>query len=108
MGGWAFRARRRVLVVVRDLDFICVPLLPSEADPPLIVDADAMLPGSIANESLESISRRYSKILQRFCCVDQQQLSMCSALDVGRKCPRAFAPKYLFRLGVAKAPNHVS
>jgi len=40
-------------------------LRPSETNPPLVVDADRVLPGSVALERLESIAGQSSKIGQR-------------------------------------------
>ncbi len=45
-------------MVVRDLDLVGVAVLPAKADPPLIVDADAVLPRPVALQRLEPIARR--------------------------------------------------
>ena len=52
-------------MVVRDFDVVDVAFLPPEADPPLLVDADAVLTFAIPFELLQSVSRRYSEIVQR-------------------------------------------
>ena len=52
------------LVVVCDLDVVGVASLPPEADPSLVVDADAVLTLSVARELLETIARGNPHILQ--------------------------------------------
>jgi hypothetical protein len=45
-------------VVVRDFDIVGMVLLPSEADPVLIIHPDAVLSRSLAAQSLQTIPRR--------------------------------------------------
>jgi len=52
-------------MIVDYLNIFCPIGRPYEADAKLIVDADAVLPGTIAPERFESISRRDTQILQR-------------------------------------------
>jgi hypothetical protein len=53
-------------VVVDDLDILSIPLSPPKTDPPLIVDADAVLPRTIARQLLQAIARRTPKVFQGF------------------------------------------
>ena len=46
------------LVVVHEFNFPCCAVAPLEAEPPLIVNADAILTVSIAVQSFEAIARR--------------------------------------------------
>ena len=48
---------------------------PNEAEAPLIVDADAMLPGTIALERLESVSWWYPHEVQSRCCIQLSELA---------------------------------
>jgi hypothetical protein len=43
-------------VIVGDLDVLGVDAGPDEADPPLIVDADRILPGSVASKGFEPMA----------------------------------------------------
>jgi hypothetical protein len=45
-------------MVVDDLDMLRPLLRPVEADPPLIVDANAVLSGPVSLQELQSVSRR--------------------------------------------------
>jgi hypothetical protein len=53
------------LVVVGDFHFKGITVFPSETDPPLIVDPDAMLTLPIAGELLETIPGRDLQVTQR-------------------------------------------
>ena len=37
---------------------------PPKADPPLIVDSNAVLPGPLAPQSFEAIARRHSQVIE--------------------------------------------
>ncbi len=50
-------------MIVDDLDVICIWGLPGEADTPTGVYSNRPQPGSISSETLQSVSRRISKIL---------------------------------------------
>jgi len=49
-------------MVIHNLDFERVSIGPTEADAPLVVDPDAVLPLAIARQSLQTIARDGSKI----------------------------------------------
>jgi hypothetical protein len=87
-------------VIIHDFDFICIAVAPYEAEPPLIVDADAVLAGAVALERLQSISRRNAKILQPLGCMKVEQLAPGHALD----CPESrHRPVLEKRFGVMAA-----
>lgn len=52
-------------MIVNDLDLMRIARIPDEADPPLIVDPDAVLPSSISLQFLQPIPERNPKILER-------------------------------------------
>ena len=52
-----------LLVIIGDLNVVSVSPLPSEADPPLIIDPDAVLPGTISAEPFKVIAGRNSQIV---------------------------------------------
>ena len=49
-------------MVVDDLDVMGVAALPTEANPELVVDADAVLTDAIAGKLLKSIGRRHLEV----------------------------------------------
>jgi hypothetical protein len=48
------------LVIVGDFYIVGILAIPSEANPILVVDADAILPGPIAFQGFEPVTRWYS------------------------------------------------
>ena len=53
-------------MVIHDLDVPGRTVAPLETDPPLIVDADAVLPPPITVQSFEPIARRNPQIVELF------------------------------------------
>jgi hypothetical protein len=68
-------------VVIHNLNFIRIAVTPFEADAPLIIDANAVRPGTIALQQFELISRRHAQILQPPRLMKIQKLSPCSPFD---------------------------
>jgi hypothetical protein len=68
-------------VIIHDFDFMRIAAAPYEAEPPLIVDSDAVLAGAVALERLQAISGRDAKILQPLGCMKEEQLAPGHALD---------------------------
>lgn len=61
-------------MIVADFDIERVPLSPSQADPPLIIDADRMLSFTFPLERFKPIARRHTQIRKDVSCVDRHQL----------------------------------
>ncbi len=68
-------------MIIYDLDVEYIPVLPAKAYPPLIVDADAVLPLAVAFQGLQPVSRWNPKILQASRLVQIQQLTPGDTLD---------------------------
>jgi hypothetical protein len=62
-------------VVVHDLDVLRTASGPSEADPPLLIDSNAVLSRATDLELLESVPWRHSKIVQGLGCIEDQELA---------------------------------
>jgi hypothetical protein len=62
-------------VVVDYLDVNRTGFRPSEADPVLLVDTDAVLPSAVSAESLETITGRYSQVVQDLGLVERVESS---------------------------------
>jgi hypothetical protein len=69
-------------MVIHDLDFCWPAFCPGEANPPLVVDTNAVLPGAVALQQFKAVARRGSKVAQDFRIVQLSQLALCSALDI--------------------------
>src|SRR5512139_3962973 len=93
-------------VIVDDLDVVGVAFAPSEADTPLVVDADAELAFAPAAEFLESVAGRRSKIVQHDGSVQLPQPPERHAPDVGSESPDRFPLEEPFRVGVAESADH--
>jgi hypothetical protein len=62
-------------VIICDFDFVGISVLPPETNPVLLVDSDAVLSQSIPMESLQTVSRRYTKLLEISNAVQLSQLT---------------------------------
>jgi hypothetical protein len=62
-------------MVIYDLDFVGVPVLPAKDYTPLIIDPYRMKSSPVSSQCFQSIARRFTKISE-FCCIVQvEQLS---------------------------------
>jgi hypothetical protein len=52
------------LVVIGDFNVVRTRRVPGEADPPLIVDSDAVLPAAIAAQLFEPVAGRNPQIIE--------------------------------------------
>src|SRR5664280_820520 len=68
-------------VVVHDLDVGGSGVGPDEADPPLLVDADAVLSGPVPAECFQPVARRHSQVVERFGSVQHHQLPQGCSFD---------------------------
>jgi len=94
------------LVIVGDLNIKGITVLPSEADPPLVVDPDAVLTFPIAGQLLETIPGWNSQVAQRISRVEHEELPQGRAVNTLREPSRALAIEDPLGLRVSKAPNH--
>lgn len=69
-------------MVVHDLHTVGVSVPPTEADSPLLIDPDTVLPRPITLELLESIPWGYAQVLQAKRRVQLNQFAQGHALQV--------------------------
>jgi hypothetical protein len=93
-------------VVVDDLDVMWVALLPDEANSPLVIDPDGMLPLAAASQCLEPVSRRDGKIVDPPRVVNQSELPQCDRLYIGRQPAAPDAIPNRSSLRIAEAHDH--
>jgi hypothetical protein len=62
-------------VVVHDLDVVGASGTPSKAEAPLLVDADAVLAGTVAGQLLEAVTWRDPEVTKGLGGVEDQQLA---------------------------------
>jgi hypothetical protein len=93
-------------VVISNFNLVRVSFAPSKAYSPLVVDSDAVLSVAVPLEFLEAISRRHTKILQRFRGIKQSQLAEGDPLKFACESLDLFAFKELFRILIGETPDH--
>src|ERR1700732_3287482 len=93
-------------MIIHDLHVVGVAISPNQADPPFFIDADRMLPLSIASQSFQLIARRGSQNSQRRCSMQLQQFSKRHPLE-GMKALAVLIPKKRFSVRGAKALDHL-
>jgi len=93
-------------VVIDDLDIFRPGIGPHEAEPPLVVDPDAVLSGTVPAELLKSVAGRYSKVCQGFCCVQYGQFAPRNALRGSIESPRSLPVPDGFGVSVLEGSQH--
>ena len=92
-------------MVVDDFDIKCIGLTPAETDPPLIVDANAVLPLALPFQGLQTVSRRGSEIAQFHGAVQLPQFPAGYLLEGGEP-QDALAVVKLLGVAAARGPDH--
>jgi hypothetical protein len=87
------------LVIIDDLNPLDAPIPPNEAEPPVVVDPNAVLARSAAAQSLQPISGRRRQIAEVFRGVQLPQLPLGYSLHARRELP--CVPTMKQRLGFA-------
>jgi hypothetical protein len=94
-------------MIIDNFYVVGVPFAPDEAEPPLLIDPDAVLSLSVAMQKFQAISRRRGQVSQLRGAVQLPKLPACDMLD---------RLKTSARLPIVKSPgfrgaerlNHVS
>ena len=92
-------------MVVHDLNLKSIGFNPAEADPPLIVHPDAVLPPAVAGQVLQPIPGDRSEIGNHHRRMDLVQPSFSDTRDT-LKPAAELAPKDPLGLVVPERPNH--
>jgi hypothetical protein len=83
-------------MIVYDFNIVSVPLAPTEADTPLVIDPNAVLSLPVSSQFLKAISWRDKKIIQLLCRIQQEQFPLSDAPQIRREFLHGLAVKYLF------------
>lgn len=70
-----------VLMVIHDLNVIRIAIKPYEANPSLVVDADAVLTGAISLQRFEAVAGKYSQVVQVAGLIEQPQFALRHPLE---------------------------
>ena len=71
-------------MIINNLNIVCILILPSETDSPLIINANAVLPFSIPGQGFKLVSKRDSKVLDCRAAIQHPELSECDFLNIVR------------------------
>ena len=93
-------------MIVYNLNVVGVTCTPSEANPPLLINADAVLPFPVAAQGFKTVTWRYAQLVQVGCRVQHPQFPHSHPLDALRQLARMQAIVELLRLGTSERPNH--
>jgi len=93
-------------MVIHDLDVLCVPIAPYEADPPLVIDTNTVLAFAAAFQGFQSVRGGEAEIIQAESSINGVELHKRTLLNATRKFPSELTPEDFFRLGITKRPDH--
>ena len=95
-------------MVIHDLYLMGISLLPEKADPPPVVDADAMLAFPVSGKRLQTVPWGHPQIVQALGVVQDHQFGLGTALDVNGELPASFSVGNRFGIGVFVTLDHIS
>ena len=93
-------------MVVYDLDIERITGPPTEAHPPLLIHAHAMLARPAAFELLKAVARRNSQIIKNGRCIEHPEFSERNALNPRPELPDGFTPEQALGVSVLEALDH--
>lgn len=93
-------------MIVDDLDVEGIGPDPAKADPPLIVDTDAVLPETIGGDLLQTVGWRNSEVGEARGSVQHDKLAKCDAKEIRREFANPLPTEQPFGVGVTKAADH--
>ncbi len=93
-------------MIINYLHIVSVIFLPIKTNSPLVVNSDAVLSRTIADEFFQTIRRRNAKIVNCFGVVQHSQFSQCNLLNVGWQFPRAREIVDFLGFGIFERFNH--
>jgi hypothetical protein len=94
-------------MIVDNLNVNSVGWHPAEANPPLVIDPDAVLPEPVAGQSLEAVAGNRAQIGELRSGMNVVQLPLCRCGDT-LEFPAEFASKHLPSFFSPEGPDHNS
>jgi len=76
-------------VVIDDFDVEDIPTIPTKANPPLIVDSDAVLSLACSLQSFQTVRRRDPKIGKSTRTIQHSQFPQSHLVNIARQLPGA-------------------
>ena len=93
-------------MVIHNLNFVRMAVLPPKTNAPLVVNADAVLSQPTALQSFQAVAGRHGHLAQFRSSVQSEQFASCAPLDRGRESAGQFRPEQPFGLCAREAQNH--
>jgi hypothetical protein len=93
-------------VVVRHLDVVCIAVLETKADPPLLVDADGVLAFAVSAQGVKPIADRDREVIELLRKVNVLQSLHCASDDAGWQTSGLSRDEQVPRVLVSKGLNH--
>src|SRR6056297_563292 len=93
-------------MVIGDFDLIRVAVSPGKTGPPLVIDADAVLPLPVPLEPLQPVSGRHPEVVQVTGVVKHPQFATTYTLNRDRKPPGDRPVPDFLRLTIRESRNH--
>jgi hypothetical protein len=97
--------KRRFSVVINDLHILSALSAPAEADSPLIIDPDAVLPLPVTPQDLQPIAGRNAQVIEAGGDLKLAQLATSHDRDT-LKVPDALSAREGFGVGTPKRTDH--
>jgi len=72
-------------MIVRDLHVVGIALVPPKADAPPLIDANAVLPLTIAGELFKTIARGHAEVVESFRRMQHRQFAPRDTTQVWRE-----------------------
>ena len=94
-------------MVVDDLDVFGVVAGPSEADAPLVIDANTVLSRALTTQLLQPIARRDSTFVKADGGINEDELSEHDSPQIWREPADGLTRPAAFRVAVGEASEHV-
>lgn len=93
-------------MIVHDLDIVRVAVAPAEADPPLVVDANAVLAAPIALERFQPVARWHSQVIEALGGVELHEFPKHDPLELRRESAAGHTCEETLGLAIDEAPDH--
>jgi len=94
-------------VVIRYFYRVRVPLSPLEADPPLIIDPDAVLPCPSTFQFFKTVPRGHPQVLKGLGRIEHEQFPQCRSKNLDRQPAGPLSPKESLRVRIAEGLDHL-
>ncbi len=93
-------------MIIDNLNVMGVARAPPKADPPQSVDADAVLPQSVALQFFQPVRGRYAKVIERGRSVEHPELPKGGTLHIGPQPPDRLTMKKSIGVSILETLDH--